>query len=55
MCVYVRVSDLGVRQLRATMWMLGIKPRFSGGALSALNDSVISPVPLNMILNVQKR
>ena len=34
MCVYVRVSDLSCED---SMWLLGIEPRTSGRAFSALN------------------
>lgn len=55
MCVYLRVSDLGVTDIVTAMWVLGIESQSSGRTLSALNNSAISPVPLNVILNVKKK
>lgn len=47
-CTILCASDpltYNCRQLQATMWVLGTKPRFSGGTVYALNHRDIAPAP----------
>lgn len=42
-CMPVGSPEMGYRWLWAHMWVLGIKPRFFAGTISALNHLTISP------------